>query len=228
MFVNQLRKEESVLYSYSSFSEVFPMTFGRAQKRQKQIVEATIDILAEDGIDRLTFDVVADRCGVTRPLVRHYYKNRDELLDVVLKYIGVNMQHFIIESLKKTSKDAKLQFFQYVKAHFDWAVEFKKHLQIILYFFYRTSLYSEESRRKDRAVNIDLINVGFERIQELIREVSEKPLLPGVAKAVQNLLTGAIISTVLEDYDKHELNKLCKETVDACLAIAGESSLSKN
>jgi len=49
--------------------------------RRRAIVEATVQIIGEEGLDGLTFRAVAARLGGSSTLVTHYYKSRQALLD---------------------------------------------------------------------------------------------------------------------------------------------------
>lgn len=49
-------------------------------ERQRQIVDAFIDLVAERGLERVTLDDVARVAGVQRAALRHFVGNREELI----------------------------------------------------------------------------------------------------------------------------------------------------
>src|SRR5213594_3554767 len=51
-----------------------------AEVRKPQILEAYVECLIERGVEGTTLDLVAERAGVTRGLVRHYLGNREDVL----------------------------------------------------------------------------------------------------------------------------------------------------
>src|SRR5262245_19784394 len=57
-------------------------------ERREQLVEAALAVAAHEGHERLTFEGVARRAGVTRNLVYHYFPNRQELLKAVVHRAG--------------------------------------------------------------------------------------------------------------------------------------------
>jgi len=54
-----------------------------AGMRRKAILDAAVDLFAEKG-DAMTVQVLADRIGVTQPLIHHYFPNKATLIDQVL------------------------------------------------------------------------------------------------------------------------------------------------
>jgi len=48
--------------------------------RQAQIIEATLRCIAETGLRNVTIQAVADRAGVSKGIVNHYFENKRDLL----------------------------------------------------------------------------------------------------------------------------------------------------
>ena len=58
-------------------------------ERREQLIDASLAIAAQDGHERLSFERVANRAGVTRNLVYHYFPGgRDELLELAAHRAG--------------------------------------------------------------------------------------------------------------------------------------------
>ncbi len=58
-------------------------------ERSSQLTEAAVDIVAEGGFAALTLDAVAERAGVTRNLIYHYFpRGRTDLTLAVVDYAG--------------------------------------------------------------------------------------------------------------------------------------------
>ncbi len=58
-------------------------------ERREQLIEAALAIAAQHGHDRLAFEAVANRAGVTRNLVYHYFPGgRKELLEAAVHRAG--------------------------------------------------------------------------------------------------------------------------------------------
>lgn len=52
----------------------------RAQTRAEEILQAALEVLVEHGYRATRLEDVATRAGVTKPLIYHYYKGKDDLL----------------------------------------------------------------------------------------------------------------------------------------------------
>ena len=60
-----------------------------SEERRSQLTEAAVDIAAEGGFHELSLDAVAERAGVTRNLIYHYFpRGRPDLILAVVAYAG--------------------------------------------------------------------------------------------------------------------------------------------
>lgn len=60
-----------------------------SQERRSQLTEAAVDIVAEGGFQALTLDAIAERAGVTRNLIYHYFpRGRSDLMLAVVDRAG--------------------------------------------------------------------------------------------------------------------------------------------
>jgi TetR/AcrR family transcriptional repressor of bet genes len=54
--------------------------------RRQDMQKAAFDVLAEVGFNGATLGKVAERLGMSRGLVHHYFKNKEELLEIAVRY----------------------------------------------------------------------------------------------------------------------------------------------
>ena len=59
-------------------------------ERRKELIEASWDVIAEDGIDGLTMRRVAKAAGCTTGRISHYFSGREELLSSALRLAHKN------------------------------------------------------------------------------------------------------------------------------------------
>ncbi|GGF34606.1 TetR/AcrR family transcriptional regulator [Williamsia phyllosphaerae] len=57
------------------------------EKRRQQLIDATIAVIAEDGVARATFVAIAARAGVSRGVINYHFADRRALLDAVVAHI---------------------------------------------------------------------------------------------------------------------------------------------
>ena len=48
-------------------------------KRKHEILDKSLDIFMEEGYEDVTFQKIADRCGITRTTLYIYFKNKREI-----------------------------------------------------------------------------------------------------------------------------------------------------
>lgn len=71
--------------------------------RRRQLVQATIDLIADHGIEALTLAAIADRVGISHRLVAYYYAQLDSL---VLEAHQVAAERYYWERLRALDESA--------------------------------------------------------------------------------------------------------------------------
>jgi len=54
-------------------------------KRRYEILEKALDVFMEEGFEDVTFQKIADRCGITRTTLYIYFKNKREIFNFSIK-----------------------------------------------------------------------------------------------------------------------------------------------
>ncbi len=170
----------------------------KADRTKVLIVEAAIKNYATFGFDQTTFDKVAHTAGISRPLVMHYFKDKEELLFLAIRHIRLLFQRMAIESIRSSDSPPK-QLEAYVRSTFEWIRKFPTHAQSWLYFYYATSI-----RSKFKDLNSELVEMGRLRIAAILEEGNKQKKWSvknaGVtAKRIQTVITGALVAAVTED-----------------------------
>ena len=57
------------------------------EKRRQQLIDATIAVIADDGVARATFVAIAARAGVSRGVINYHFADRHALLDAVVAHV---------------------------------------------------------------------------------------------------------------------------------------------
>lgn len=71
------------------------------QERRAEILRALEDVVREEGYEAATLERVAARAGVQRTLIRHYFGNRDALIDAALVHITGKYQRDCEEEIAR-------------------------------------------------------------------------------------------------------------------------------
>ena len=83
------------------------------EKRKEEILEKAFDLFVEEGYEDVTFQKIADRCGITRTTLYIYFKNKREIFRWSIKQLLSSIEVRIVsiasdegisaaESLEKT------------------------------------------------------------------------------------------------------------------------------
>lgn len=58
------------------------------EERREQIIQAVLELAAEQGVKQVTTQAIADRVGIAQPTVFRHFKTRDAILRAALEWIG--------------------------------------------------------------------------------------------------------------------------------------------
>ena len=61
-------------------------------KRKREILEKSLDVFAKEGYEDVTFQKIADRCGITRTTLYFYFKNKRDIFLAALKQLLSEME----------------------------------------------------------------------------------------------------------------------------------------
>ena len=180
----------------------FPARPSKSQRRKVQILEKSIGLFATRGLDLVTYDDIARACGVTRPLVQHYFPNRDDFVLLTMKYIRAIFQRVCVAAISRhTTPHAQL--LAYLDATAEWIDEYSTHARVWLLFYYFCGI-----KKKYRSLNTELVRVGQERIASLVslgaargefRPLVNEAEALARAKLIQRALTAYLLTAVTEE-----------------------------
>lgn len=72
-------------------------------KRKKEILEKSLDIFIEEGYEDVTFQKIADRCGITRTTLYIYFKNKREIFLWSIKQLTGKLENSLQEIMENSS-----------------------------------------------------------------------------------------------------------------------------
>ncbi|MDD1724978.1 MAG: TetR/AcrR family transcriptional regulator [Methanospirillum sp.] len=78
------------------------------EEAKRRIIEAAMDVIAERGCHQLTFDLVAQKIGVTKGAVYWYFKTKEDLIKAVLKKFQGDFERTTFDSFYNRPIDEML------------------------------------------------------------------------------------------------------------------------
>ncbi|MBS9534786.1 TetR/AcrR family transcriptional regulator [Mycobacterium sp. M1] len=75
------------------------------ERRRPMVLDAALDIAVRDGVNAVTIGAVADRLGVTRPVVYACFADRVELIEALLEREHIQLVADVLAALHSTGGD---------------------------------------------------------------------------------------------------------------------------
>jgi len=135
-------------------------------KRQKDIVEASLEIIGEKGIQTLTIKNISKKVGISEPAIYRHFESKTQILLAILDFFIVNNKKIIQQDTaedKSVKEIIELLFENFIKT-------FINHPYLI------SVIFSEEIFRNDavfKEKTSQIINDNYRLISNLIKKGQE-------------------------------------------------------
>ncbi len=136
-------------------------------KRQKEIVEASLEIIGEGGIQALTIKNISKKVGISEPAIYRHFDSKTQILLTILDFFIINNKQLIQQDLKQNKnvmEVIELLFNNFIKTFLE-------------YPYLISVIFSEEIFRNDEVFKEKsslIINENYAMITGLIRKGQEK------------------------------------------------------
>ena len=108
-------------------------------KRQKEIIDAAISLIAQNGIEGLTTKALAAAVGISEPALYRHFSNKAEIVQAVIGCFDDD-----VENLKNTQRG-----WQFIKAFFAHRIEQVKNEPALANMIYSEELFIHNSDYAD-------------------------------------------------------------------------------
>lgn len=103
-------------------------------KRRKEILEKSLEVFATEGYEDVTFQKIADRCGITRTTLYIYFNNKRDIFLGSLKQLLGNMEISIKEIINDSSLSAEQALRKIVMVIIDYCEQNIKMFNVLLVY----------------------------------------------------------------------------------------------
>lgn len=179
--------------------QLFPQ-LGKKLSRDRSagILLAAIAGYAADGIEQTTYETIAKRARVSRPLLFKYFADYDDIFHQAMHLIRLHFQRYTSAAVDREMVPAR-RLATYLSSAFDWMELHPEFAQGHLLNLQRCSRSSRE-----RELNSQVCENGRQRIAALIRESTtrqgfEVRDLNSTAQRIQSVLAGAMLTLQTEN-----------------------------
>ena len=101
-------------------------------KRRKEILQKSLDVFVQEGYEDVTFQKIADRCGITRTTLYIYFSNKQENFQGSLKELLLSVENEILTFINNEELTAEEALRRVLKRIIELCVENKTLFQILL------------------------------------------------------------------------------------------------
>jgi len=67
------------------------------EKRRREILERALDVFMDEGFEDVTYQKIADRCGITRTTLYLYFKNKIEIFNFSIRQFLQNLEENFVQ-----------------------------------------------------------------------------------------------------------------------------------
>jgi AcrR family transcriptional regulator len=198
------------------------------ERRRQDLIEATLDCVAERGLEGATVRAIARRAGVTGGLIRHYFPSKEELLQATYATIVGRMTEQAKAALAMEDANPRHRLAAFVEANLGPPVADARIFSLWAGFIGRAT-HDPALAAAHRSGYLDF----RDEVEALVAEVlaaegraASKAQLRAHAIAINGILDGLWIEGCLADdlFEPRELAEIAISTVEALLALrpAGE------
>ncbi|QBJ64924.1 transcriptional regulator BetI [Pseudoalteromonas sp. DL-6] len=155
---------------------------GMEPVRRQQLIDATIESVAQKGLQATTINSISKNAGMSSGIISHYFGGKQGLIEATVRYLLSNLKNDLISKVdENTTATQRLMFI--VESNFA-LVQQRKDTTRTWLSFWAQSMHDKELHR--------LQNVNSKRLQSNLT-VSFKQLMPLAQANLAAELTAAMI-----------------------------------
>jgi TetR/AcrR family transcriptional repressor of bet genes len=155
---------------------------GMEPVRRQQLIDATIESVAQKGLQATTINSISKNAGMSSGIISHYFGGKQGLIEATVRYLLSNLKDDLISKVNEnTTATQRLMFI--IESNFA-LVQQRKDTTRTWLSFWAQSMHDKELHR--------LQNVNSKRLQSNLT-VSFKQLMPLAQATLAAELTAAMI-----------------------------------
>ncbi len=198
-------------------ADILPPQLSKSDRRRLAILEATIETYSNIKIDYISYEDIARKGKMNRPLIQHYFPNKKKLFELSIKLVRAQFQELAVQAIRKHSSPRD-QIQAYIASTFDWIVLLPEHGRIWLLYFYFC-----HGDAKLRQKHQELTEMGSQRLQLMLSNYYESikqvpKALELRAKTIQRLITGGLIEITTET-GLAEVRSVRDQVITVCMNL---------
>ncbi|MEM7126991.1 MAG: TetR/AcrR family transcriptional regulator [Chloroflexota bacterium] len=141
-----------------------PTHSNRFSERERQILDATLELVATEGLLKTSISKISKRAKSSPGIVYHYFESKDEIMDTLFLDITMEMMAYILDDLVldrpvlERYKDLWLRKYHY---HFNNPAK-----TIFIEEYKNSSFYTKEQAQESQRMMLGLLSMGQKDIEQ--------------------------------------------------------------
>lgn len=177
--------------------------------KRDDILNATLDLIVEEGIQAVKFAKIFSKANVGSGTVYNYFKNKDELINELFKSILAHMSEF---SMKNYNNSATIyeRFKFFLKTHVDYTLKYPKEMEFLESYSNSPCIYEEIKKIEIPIITEFFVIISEGQVQGLIRKMDLHLCL----QIVQGIISFVIKGHFLRKYELTDVE--IEEIIESC------------
>lgn len=195
----------------------------KGTRTHEKILQSAIFCIAHAGHEKTTFQTIADHCGISQPLVVHYFKKRTNVFPHVVDYL-VNRTQYVIQFQSGRSETATQRLRKFIRISLSAVREDTASAKVFLTLSFLAAFeesYRDRSGQIKQMVANELVEILAAGIKSNEFEVKELLL---TSRLITAYLSG-VRMTMLNENSLFSDESMIRAMEDHCLKIVGATSI---
>jgi len=126
------------------------------EKRRHEILERALDVFMDEGFEDVTYQKIADKCGITRTTLYIYFKNKREIFNFSIRQFLQNLEENFVHIRKEEGLSHTEKLIRVMTIIFNSLEENRRLLSVIMnYVLYNSREdYDPDYRVRRRTVRL--------------------------------------------------------------------------
>jgi len=168
----------------------------REDGRRNQLIEATIDTMAEVGFSATTLALIGQRAGISPGLVAHYFRDKDGLLEATLRTLASRLARATTDHLATAS--GPRQRIQAVVDSYLAVEQFDRRTSMVWLAFWGEAMHSPRLKRVEMVYQGRMLSNLRHALKRLVPETEAPSLAISIAGLIDGLWLRATLSSSAE------------------------------
>jgi len=191
---------------------------GMEPVRRQQLIDATIESVAELGLQGTTINSISKKAGLSSGIISHYFGGKQGLIEATVRYLLTNLKRELIKRVTATTTPEKRLMF-IIEANFA-RLQLQSDTTKTWLSFWAQSMHDAQLHRLQNVNSRRLFSNLMSSFKQLMSEADAKLAAELCAAMIDGLWLRAVLSKSDEDQFEH-CEQLAKGYVNSLIKQYG-------